>query len=157
MVKNINNIKEGVLNMIILGADHGGLKLKEKIKEYLQELNEDIVDVGAFEEDSEDNFSKYVHLIIKAFNLDTSAKIIAFCGSGVGMSIGLNKAKGIFGAVGHSIAEVKIAREHNNINALCLGGRTTSVEEAKKMVDAFLTTSHLGGKHLVRMNEIEIK
>lgn len=143
--------------MIIIGADHAGLELKEQVKGYLQELNEDIVDVGAFEEDREDNFSKYVHLIIKAFNLNTNAKIIAFCGSGVGMSIGLNKTKGIFSAVGHTEEEVKIAREHNNINALCLGGRTTNIEEAKKMVKNFLNTAHLGGKHLERMADIEIK
>ena len=143
--------------MIIIGADHGGLELKEKIKEYLQEINEDIVDVGAYELDNEDDFSSFVSLMIKAFDLNKEAKIIAICASGVGMSIGLNKHKGIFSMVGHSADEVKIAREHNNINSLTFGGRVTKLEDAKKMVDAFLSTKHLGGKHLRRMIEIEIK
>lgn len=143
--------------MIIIGADHGGLNLKEQVKEYLQELNEDIVDVGAYTEDSEDNFSDYVHLMVKAFNMDKSAKIIAICGSGIGMNIGLNKTKGIFSAVGHTAEEIKIAREHNYINALCLGGRTTNIDDAKKIIDVFLNTTSIGGKYLKRMSDIEIK
>ncbi len=143
--------------MIIIGCDHGGFELKEKIKVYLQELNEDIVDVGAYEIDSEDYFSDYVIKMVKAFSLNPDAKIIAICGSGVGMSIGLNKNKGIFCAVGHSEEEVKIAREHNNINALSMGGRVVNETLAKKMIDAFLNTNHLGGKHLERMIAIEIK
>ncbi len=143
--------------MIILGADHGGLELKEKIKEYLQEINENIVDVGAYEVDSEDDFSTFVHLMTKAFDINPNAKIIAVCSSGVGMSIGLNKHKGIFSTVGHSEEEIKVAREHNNINALTLGGKTTNFEDAKKMINTFLNTSHLGGKHLKRMIAIEIK
>lgn len=143
--------------MIIIGCDHGGFDLKEALKEYLQEINEDIVDVGAYNLDNNDNFSDYVLKLVKAYNMNKDAKIIAICGSGVGMSIGLNKNKGILSVVGHSEEEVKIAREHNNVNALCMGGRVINLNLAKKLVNAFLNTSHLGGKHLDRMNAIEIK
>lgn len=141
--------------MIIIGCDHGGYNLKEEIKNYLQEINEDIVDVGAYEIDNEDSFSVYVAKLVKAFNLNNNVKIIAFCGSGVGMNIGLNRNNGIFSVVGHSVEEVKKAREHNNVNALTLGGRVTSVEDAKKMVDVFLNTNNLGGKYLDRMNSLD--
>lgn len=141
--------------MIILGADHAGFELKENIKNYLIEQNEDIVDVGAFKVDQEDDFSTFVKLMAKAFSGNAEAKIVACCGSGVGMNIGLNKIKGVFSCLGHSVEEVKKAREHNNINALALGGRTTTFNLAKKMVEAFLTTEHLGGKYTKRMEEID--
>ena len=142
--------------MIILGADHAGFDLKEELKNYLQELNEDILDVGAYKVDSEDDFSSFVKLMAKSFKDYPDSQIIAVCGSGVGMNIGLNKQKGIFCCLGHSTEEVSKAREHNNINALALGGRTTELENAKQMVKAFLTTEHLGGKYTKRMTDIDL-
>ena len=142
--------------MIILGADHAGFELKETLKNYLQELNEDILDVGAYKVDSEDDFSTFVKLMAKSFKDYLDSQIIAVCGSGVGMNIGLNKQKGVFCCLGHTVEEVVKAREHNNINALALGGRTTEVENAKQMVKAFLTTKHLGGKYAKRMTDIDL-
>ena len=163
--------------MIILGADHGGFELKERIKQKLCGENYSVVDVGAFEMDSEDDFSKFVKLMCNAFDNATGnsssqeshenlsknneenvkiedVKIIAFCGSGVGVSIGLNKHKNIFCAVGHNKEEVEKARLHNGINALALGGRVTTFEDAEKMVDVFLSTDSLGGKYARRMQEL---
>ena len=167
--------------MIILGADHGGFALKEKIKEKLCKENFSVVDVGAFEENADDDFSKYVKFMCKAFDKATEenlpcenvqkndenlnenetqngccgeVKIIAFCGSGVGVSIGLNKHKNIFCAVGHSKEEVEKACLHNGINALALGGRVTTYEDAEKMVEVFLSTKPLGGKYERRMKEL---
>lgn len=163
--------------MIILGADHGGFELKERIKEKLCGENYSVVDVGAFEIDSEDDFSKFVKLMCNAFDNATGnlspqeshenlsknngenaeiedVKIIAFCGSGVGVSIGLNKHRNIFCAVGHSKEEVEKACLHNGINALALGGRVTTLEDAEKMVDVFLSTDSLGGKYARRMQEL---
>lgn len=166
--------------MIILGADHGGFELKERIKQKLCGENYSVVDVGAFEIDCEDDFSKFVKLMCNAFDNATKSasckksqenvenlsenngknaeiedvKIIAFCGSGVGVSIGLNKHKNIFCAVGHNKEEVEKARLHNGINALALGGRVTTFEDAEKMVDVFLSTDSLGGKYARRMQEL---
>ena len=141
--------------MIIIGCDHAGFELKEKIKKYLINKNEyAIVDVGAFKLDNEDNFSKYVKLMLKSFDENKSSRIIAVCGSGVGMSIGLNKHKGVFCVLGYSEDEVKTARQHNDVNALALGGRVLSFARAKKIIDVFLSTEHLGGKYKKRMEEI---
>ena len=142
--------------MIIIGSDHAGYELKEQIKTYLQEINCSILDVGAYKLDPEDDFSQFVNLMAKSFQQNPKAQIIAVCGSGVGMNIGLNKQKGLFSALGHSVEEIIKAREHNNINALALGGRTTSFENAKQMIDAFLNTKHLGGKYLKRMKDIDL-
>lgn len=143
--------------MIILGADHAGLELKEILKQYLINKNEEVLDVGANALDKDDNFSTFVKLMAEVFYKNKEAKIIAVCGSGVGMNIGLNKNKNIFCCLGHTPEEVAKAREHNNINALALGGRTTKVEDAKQMVEAFLTTPHIGGKYTQRMMDIDLK
>ncbi len=143
--------------MIILGCDHAGFELKEEIKKFLIKEKHSIVDVGAFEKDKEDDFSKYVVLMRKCFDDDISSKIIAVCGTGIGMSIGLNKHKGIRCVVGHDEKEVIKAREHNNVNALALAGRTITNIKAKKIVNAFLNTEALSGKYKKRMDEIEIK
>lgn len=142
--------------MIILGSDHAGLELKEKLKKCLQDKGHDLVDVGAFKEDSNDSFADYVKLMAKAFKECKDAKIIAVCGSGVGMSIGLNRNNGIYCVLGYSVEEVKTARLHNNVNALALGGRVLSLNKAKKMIEIFLNTEHLGGKYLERMKNLDI-
>ena len=142
--------------MIIIGADHAGFELKEKIKKFLQKEGYDIVDVGAFKIDTEDDFSFYVKLLSKAFEQDENSFIISVCGSGVGMNVGLNKHKNIRSVVGHTVEEVALAREHNDVNALSLSGRTTSFILAKKMIKAFLDTKNLKGKYEKRMKEIEI-
>jgi ribose 5-phosphate isomerase B len=143
--------------MIIVGADHAGLELKDKVKNYLQKKGLDVVDVGAFEMDANDDFSKFAKLMGKCFDETKDAKIISVCGSGVGMNIGLNKHKGVKCVLGHSVDEVALARQHNNVNALSLAGRKTSFATAKKMIDAFLSTKTLGGKYERRMKDIEIK
>lgn len=142
--------------MIIIGADHAGFELKEKVKKFLQKEGFDIVDIGAFELDDNDDFSFYIKLITKAYEQNRESKIISVCGSGVGMNVGLNKQKGIRSLVAHSVEEVELARKHNNVNALALSGRTISLLKAKKLIKAFLKTESLKGKYERRMKEIEI-
>ena len=143
--------------MIILGCDHGGFKLKEQIKTFLTKEGESIVDVGAFKFDKEDDFSKFVLLMRNAFSKDNSSKIIAVCHSGIGMCIGLNKCKGIRCALVVNEEEIKLAREHNDINAIAFGEKDMSIRKAKKIIRAFLETESFGGKYKRRMDEIELK
>ncbi len=144
--------------MIYLLCDHAGFELKEYIKNKLVKEQFDIVDIGAFEKDENDDFSSFVSLLKKTFDSTKKEdRIIAVCGSGVGMNIGLNKIKGVRCVMGHSEEEVCLARKHNDVNALSLGGRVTSKVSAKKMVDTFLKTDTLGGKYKKRMDEIEMK
>ena len=140
--------------MIIVGCDHGGFELKNKIKDYLVDLDEIVLDVGALELDELDDFSTYARLIAKSMKKE-NAKAIAICGSGVGMCIALNRYEGIYAANGIDSEKVKLARQHNNINALCLGGRMVSYKDAEKMVKAFLETEFLGGKYQKRIDDID--
>ena len=140
---------------IILGADHAGFELKNKIKDYLRS-DHDVVDVGADCLDLSDDFSSFVVKMRETFDTNSQDRIIAVCGSGVGMNIGLNKHKGIRCVLGHSKEEVSLAREHNDVNALALSGRI-SLDLAQSMIDAFLSTPSLSGKYARRMQEIELK
>lgn len=140
--------------MIVIGCDHGGLELKNKIKDYLVDLDEIVLDVGAFEFDELDDFSTYAKLIAENMK-EEGAKGIAICGSGVGMCIALNKFKGIYAVNGIDAEKVGLARQHNNVNALCLGGRMVDEKEAEKMVKAFLDTEFLGGKYQKRIDDID--
>lgn len=137
--------------MIIFGADHAGFELKEYLKTYLYNKGYEIYDAGAFEEDGNDSFAEITPKAIKALKEHKDNKAIIICGSGVGVCIASNRFSGVYAANCHSVKEVVKAREHNNINVLNLGGRVISKGKAKKMLDAFLATEHLGGKYTKRM------
>lgn len=126
------------MGKIIIGADHAGFKLKEKIKEYLEELKYSADDLGAFSEESVD----YPLIAEKAAKKVAKTKSIGIliCGSGIGVCITANKIKGIRAALCYDEYTAEIARKHNNANILCLGARTESAKNYKKIIKTFLTT-----------------
>ena len=141
--------------MIIFGADHAGFELKEYLKAYLYNKGYEIYDAGAFEEDNSDSFAEITPKAIKVLKENKDSKAVIICGSGVGVCIASNRFKGVYAANCHTVNEVIKAREHNNINVLNLGGRVVSKAKAKKMLDAFLGTEHLGGKYTKRMTDTD--
>lgn len=140
--------------MIILASDHGGYELKEKLKNYLAK-NYDVVDVGAFVYDDKDDYPKYAKLAMQRMVESKNACAIILCGSGVGMNIACNRYKGIYAVVGTSTEQVRLARQHNNVNVLNLGGRNISFAKAKKLIEIFLNTKFDGGRHEKRLNSID--
>ena len=123
---------------IIIGADHAGFKLKEKIKEYLEELKHSPEDLGTFSKESVD----YPLVAEKVAEKVAKTKSIGIlvCGSGIGMCITANKIKGIRAALCYDEYTAKVARKHNNANILCLGSRTESARDYKRIIKTFLTT-----------------
>ena len=134
-------------------ADHAGFDLKEALKEYLSKSNE-IIDVGANVVDNDDSYVDYAKRANKQV-VDNNCYGIYVCGSGVGMSIVANKQRGIRAVMPASVELVEKSRQHNDANVLCLGARFMTVEEAKKIVDKFLSTDFLGGKYQARIQSIE--
>ena len=124
---------------VFLASDHGGFKLKEKLKAWMQEQGTYVVDGGTNSELSID----YPPLAKNAANAILKDEVqfaVLICGSGIGMAIAANRVKGIRASVINDPKIAKLTREHNNANVLCLGGRLTSFYKAKKIVKAFLTT-----------------
>ncbi len=138
---------------IAIGSDHAGFELKENLKEFLKELGYDITDLGTNSLDSVDYplIAKALATLVTNKNPD---KGILICGTGIGMSIAANKIKGIIAAHCYDTETAKLARQHNNSNILALGGRITSPEIAKHIVQTWLETKFEGGRHLRRVQEI---
>jgi ribose 5-phosphate isomerase B len=125
-------------NKIIIGSDHAGFKLKEKIKEFLKELGYKYEDLGVNDEESSD----YPETALKAAKkvAETNAKGILMCGTGLGEAIVANKVKDIRATNCFDEYTAKMAREHNNSNLLCLGARILNEQEAKKITKIWLKT-----------------
>ena len=139
--------------MIALGADHGGVKLKDAVKKYLDSEKIEYRDFGTFDENSVD----YAPIAAKVahFVADGNAeKGILCCGTGIGMSMASNKVKGIRAAVCDNAYCAEITRHHNNANILCMGGRVINEDQAVEFSKLFLNTEFDGGRHQRRVDEI---
>lgn len=126
------------MDKIIIGSDHGGFKLKEKIKKYLEELGYEYDDFGTHSEESCDYplIAKEVAEKVAKSN----GRGILICGTGIGMCMTANKVKGIRAALVYDEFTTKLSREHNNSNILCLGERTSNSENFKDLVKMWLET-----------------
>lgn len=139
---------------VILGADHGGFELKEKIKSHLENKNIEVIDKGTYKLESVD-YPAYGKAVAKAVVSGEGDYGIVVCGTGIGISITANKVKGIRCALCHNTTTAKLTREHNDANMLALGGRMLGDVLALEIVDVFLTTEFEGGRHQNRINCIE--
>ncbi len=127
--------------MIYLGCDHGGFALKETIRAYLQKQSVPVTDCGNTKYDSEDNFPDFVKPVVHGVLGNQANRGILVCGTGIGVSIAANHYRGIRAALVHSVDYARLARQHNNANVLCLGGRFVDEATALTIVDTFLQTS----------------
>lgn len=139
--------------MIVIGADHGGYKLKEEIKKYLDEKEIKYEDKGVFSEESVDypNIAKAVASEVSNKKADIG---ILICRSGIGMAMCANKFKNVRCAIGYEEQAAKFARMHNNANMLALGADYISVNDAICILRQFLATEFEGGRHIARVNLI---
>ena len=140
---------------IALGADHAGFPIKETIREFLQNAGYPLDDLGTWSEESVDypDYGKAVGERVASGQADYG---IAVCGTGIGISIAANKVPRIRAAVAHDLATARLAREHNDANVLAMGGRVVTGKQAIEMVQAFLSTAFLGGRHARRVEKIAL-
>jgi ribose 5-phosphate isomerase B len=138
---------------IAIGSDHAGFPVKETIRKYLEAAGYAVDDQGTSSEESVDypDYGKAVGERVASKNADLG---IAVCGSGIGISIAANKVPGIRAALAHDVMTARLAREHNDANVLALGGRIVTGTAAIEMVQTFLTTAYLGGRHQRRLDKI---
>ena len=141
-------------NKIIIGSDHGGYLLKNKLIEYLKQFNYEVVDAGTYTEDSCD-YPLIAQKVAKEIINDKTLQGILLCGTGIGMSIAANKVKGIRAAVVSDTTSARLAKEHNNANILCIGARIVGEELAKDIVNNWLNASFQESRHLKRISMIE--
>lgn len=137
-----------------IASDHGGFELKEYLKEYLKKSGIEVSDFGTNSEEPVD-YPIYGERCARAVANGEVERGIVCCGTGIGISIAANKVKGIRCALCTDENMARLSRQHNNANMLALGGRTTSNEEAKKILDAWLNAKFEGGRHQRRIDMIE--
>lgn len=135
-----------------MASDHAGLALKEEIKKFLENSHE-VIDFGTYSCESTD-YPDWGHKAADAVREGGADRGILVCGTGIGMSIVANKVKGIRCALCHDHLTAVLSRLHNNANMLALGGRTTGVDLAKEIVNAWLGTEFEGGRHAGRVEKI---
>lgn len=137
-----------------IASDHGGFELKEYLKEYLKKSGIEVSDFGTNSEEPVD-YPIYGERCARAVANGEVERGIVCCGTGIGISIAANKVKGIRCALCTDENMARLSRQHNNANVLALGGRTTSNEEAQKILDAWLITEFEGGRHQRRIDMID--
>lgn len=145
---------KGETMKVILGADHGGFELKEKIKKHLEAKEIEVIDKGTYTEESVD-YPEYGKAVGEAVVAGEGDYGIVVCGTGIGISIATNKVKGVRCALCHNVMTTRLTREHNDANVLAMGGRVIGDILALEMVDTFLNTKFEGGRHATRVNKIE--
>ena len=143
-----------MIEVIAIGSDHGGYKLKEEIKKYLEEKEIEYTDCGTFNEESVDypEIAKTVALEVQSKECN---KGIVICRSGIGMSIVANKFKGIRCAKCNDEEEAKFSRMHNDANMLAIGADYVDINKAVRIVRAWIATEFQGGRHEERIKIIE--
>jgi ribose 5-phosphate isomerase B len=139
--------------VIALGADHGGLALKETLKAYLQELNYTIKDCGTFGSESVD-YPDFAYAVAKLVSEGQAWRGIMVDGAGIGSCVAANKVPGVRASMCYDLSTAVNAREHNDANVLTLGGRLIGDNLAKAIVKAWLETEFGGGRHQRRVNKI---
>lgn len=140
--------------MIAIGCDHGGYKLKEEIKKYLDEKKIEYRDLGSMSEERVD-YPNIAKDVAKAVQNKEAEQGILICRSGIGMSITANKFKGIRCAVCHDEYTAKYAKLHNNANVLAIGADNVSINEAICILRMWFATDYEGGRHEQRLKIIE--
>lgn len=138
---------------VALGSDHGGYELKKVILEHLEGQGFKVEDFGTYTSDSVD-YPKYGFSVGNAIIKGEADLGVVICGTGQGMSMAANKISGIRAAVCSETFSARMARAHNNANVLSLGARVIGAGLALDIVDIFLKTEFLGGRHAVRLNLI---
>ena len=140
--------------MIAIGSDHGGYKLKEEIKKYLEEKGIEYKDLGVMNEERAD-YPVIAKEVAKEVQSKKCEKGILICRSGIGMSVVANKFKGIICTPCYTEEMAKLAKLHNNSNILAIGADNTNVNNAICILRMWLATEFEGGRHTERIKIIE--
>jgi len=140
--------------LVAVGADHGGFKMKEELKVFLNELGHRVHDFGTDSEDAVD-YPDFAHAVARAVSNGTSDVGIIIDGAGVGSAMAANKVPGVRAAACYSVTVARNSREHNGANVLSLGSKTINSKEMREIVSAWLTTELTEDRHRKRVAKID--
>jgi RpiB/LacA/LacB family sugar-phosphate isomerase len=140
---------------IVIGSDHAGFQLKVAMGDLLRSLNQEVLDVGAFNENPSD-YPDFAEAVGKAILDRKAERGVLICGSGVGASVAANKLTGIRAAVCHDTYSAHQGVEHDDMNVLVLGSRIIGVKLAEDLVKAFLAAKFTNeDRHVRRLAKVK--
>ena len=138
---------------IAIASDHAALALKSALVEYLRAAGHDVADLGPHDESSVD-YPDYGYKLASAIADGLAERGIALCGSGIGISISVNRNPAARAALVSEPLSAHLAREHNDANVIAMGARLIGIEMAKACIDAFLSTDFGGDRHQRRVDKL---
>lgn len=138
---------------IAIASDHAAVDLKAELREYLIGLGHEVADLGP-ETAGRVDYPDYGYKLADIVADGTAERGVALCGSGIGISIAVNRHPALRCALVAEPLSATLAREHNDANAIAMGARLTGVDMAKACLDAFLSTEFGGGRHAGRVDKL---
>lgn len=153
LIRKSSKRGSNVIKTIAVGADHGGFKMKEELKKFLDELGHQTRDFGTNSETTVD-YPDFAHAVAKAVADKVTDVGIIIDGAGVGSAMTANKVPGVRAAACYSVIVAKNSREHNGANVLTLGSKTITDKEMREIVQAWLATDLTETRHQKRVDKI---
>ena len=138
---------------VAIAADHAGFDLKTALVPELRALRLEVLDLGTMNADAVD-YPDMAASLADAIAAGRAQRGVLICGSGIGMSIAINRHRALRGALVHDGLTARLARQHNDANVLVLGGRLIGPELAKDCLKIFFTTGFDGGRHARRVAKL---
>jgi ribose 5-phosphate isomerase B len=138
---------------IAIASDHAAFVMKSELAEWLRGEGHDVTDLGPADAGSVD-YPDYGYALARAIELGEADTGVALCGSGIGISIAVNRNPAARCALVSEPLSASLARQHNDANVVALGARLIGVEMAKACVTAFLDTEFLGDRHQRRVDKL---
>lgn len=139
---------------IVIGNDHAAIEFKKNIVSYLESKNIEVINVGTNTNDSVD-YPDFAELACRKVLNNEADFAILLCGTGIGISIAANKINGIRAALITNELSARLAKQHNNANAIAFGARTMGIELILSCIDSYISAEFEAGRHQKRVEKID--
>lgn len=138
---------------IAIASDHAAIELKAQLVEHMRAAGHVVIDLGPANGESVD-YPDYGYKLAEAIASGAAARGVALCGSGIGISISVNRNPACRCALVSDGLSARLAREHNDANVIAMGARLIGIETAKDCLEQFLATPFAGGRHQRRVDKL---
>src|SRR2546421_6224234 len=154
--REVLSVLRGIQMKIAVGSDHAGFIYKEKIKQFLSALGHEVTGFGTDSEEPVD-YPLFIRPVAEAVARGDAERGVVLGGSGNGEAMAANRLKGIRCALCWNLESARLARQHNDANMISLGQRMISEEQALEIVRVWLETEFEGGRHLRRIQLLDLE
>ena len=138
---------------IAIASDHAAIEMKAALADMMREAGHEVDDLGPMDQSSVD-YPDYGYKLAEAVASGAAERGVALCGSGIGISIAVNRNPGCRSALVSEPLSAELSRSHNDANVIAMGARLIGIEQAKACLTAFLSTDFLGDRHQRRVDKL---